>query len=78
MKVCINNDLAFCIQPSYNQSPNYYICRYKISKFKEVSYLREDVSIPDKESNRLRFNEYDGYSKVFALYEEYSKKFIKK
>lgn len=79
MRVCNNNDLAFYVKPVYNLSPNYYICRYKISKYKDISYLREDVTLPDKESNRLKFNEYDAWKKIFELYKEHSNKFkIKK
>lgn len=77
MVKCVNNDIAFCIQPCYNMSVNYWIVRYKPSNYKKPSFLRIDTSIPDKEYNRIKLNHYDACKKVFELYEQYSKQLNK-
>lgn len=74
---CVNSDIAFCIEPCYNLSTNYWIVRYKPSDHKNRSFLRLDTSIPDKENNRVRLNHYDACKKVFELYEQYSKQLNK-
>ena len=69
---CIKNDIAFCIQPCYNMSVNYWIVRYKPSDYKKVNFLRIDTTIPDKDNNRIKLNHYDASKKVFELYVQYS------
>ena len=76
MRVCFNNDIAFCVKPCYNESTNYWIQRLKISDTKSIFHLRIDTSLPDTESNRVRLNLFNATKKIFELYVEYSKKLI--
>lgn len=73
MKNCVKKDVAFCIEPCYNESSTYYIVRFKPSEYKKFGYLREDVSLPDDKSNRVKLNHFDATKKVYQLYTEYNK-----
>lgn len=76
IKKCWKNDIAFCIQPCYNESANYWVVRLKPSDYRSVLFLRIDTSIPDGKENRIKLSHYEATKKVCELYIEYSKKLI--
>lgn len=73
MRNCVNKDLAFCIEPCYNESSTYYIVRYKPSEYKKSGYMREDCTIPDSKTNRVRLSHFEATKKIYELYKQYNK-----
>ena len=63
-----SNNIALCLQPLYDKSSNYWITKYKIDDYKNVSYMRIDTSKPDSPSNRIVLNEFEGLRKMAEHY----------
>jgi hypothetical protein len=67
MRICVNNDLAYVIQPTQNAN-RYRILKFKISNRLELfTYKENDVEI--------EFTEYDALKKTMELYKLHSKRF---
>lgn len=67
MRICVNNDLAYVIQPTKNAN-RYRILKFKISNRLELfTYKENDVEI--------EFTEYDGLKKTMELYKLHAKRF---
>ena len=75
MRICLNNDLAYCIEA--NKDRRYYIIKYRPSNYKLINYLTIDTKLESIPSNRQTFNEYEGLKKVMELYKQHSKRFNK-
>lgn len=75
MQICLNNDLAYCIEATKDRM--YYIIKYRPSNYKVINYLTFDTKREATPTNRQTFNEYDGLKKVMELYKEHSKRFNK-
>jgi len=67
-RFCIQRDIAFCIQKVDSETEKCYIVKYKPSRYKDVSYMRINTTIPASFQNRLKLNEYDAWVKVFECY----------
>ena len=67
MRICVNNDLAYVIQPTQNAN-RYRILKFKISNRLELfTYKENDIEI--------EFTEYDALKKTMELYKLHSKRF---
>ena len=67
--ICINNDLAYVIQPIQ------YTKKYKVIKFKISNRLEQYTY---KENNiDIEFTEYDALKKTMELYKQHAKRFNK-
>lgn len=75
MRICLNNDLAYCIER--NKDSTYYVIKYRPSNYKIINYLPVDTKLEATKDNRQTFNEYDGFKKVMDLYKQHSKRFNK-
>jgi hypothetical protein len=68
MRKVTNNNIALCLQPLYDKSSNYWITKYKIDDYKNVSYMRIDTSKPDSPNNRIVLNEFEALRKIAEHY----------
>ena len=69
MRICVNNDLAYVIQPTKNAN-RYRILKFQISNRLELfTYKENDIEI--------EFTEYDALKKTMEFYKLHSKRFTK-
>lgn len=73
-KYCTKRDLAIVITPIPDKPFSYWVCKYKISDYRNISFLRQDLSLPDTKYNRQVFNEHDALKKTFELYKQFHDK----
>ena len=69
MYICINNDLAYVIQP-IKSSKKYKVIKFQISNRLEVHTYKEN-------NIDIEFTEYDALKKTMELYTQHSKRFNK-
>jgi hypothetical protein len=67
-KLCIKNNIAFCMTRISIDNDLYYIERYDPKYYNKSDYLRIDFNKPYSFNNRLKLQEYDAWKKVFELY----------
>ena len=67
MRICVNNDLAYVIQPTQNAN-KYRILKFKISNILELFTYKEN-------NIEVEFTEYDALKKTMELYKLHSKRF---
>lgn len=69
MRICVNNDLAYVIQPTKNAN-RYRILKFQISNRLELfTYKENDIEI--------EFTEYDALKKTMEFYKLHAKRFTK-
>lgn len=68
MIYCNKRDIAFFISKLSQDNEKYYVIKYKISKYKDVSYMRKNISLQASFTNRLALKEYDALEKMFEYY----------
>ena len=68
MKKVNNSNIALCIQPLYDKSSNYWITKYRLDDYKNMSYMRIDLSKPDSINNRIVLNEFEALKKIAEHY----------
>jgi hypothetical protein len=67
MRICVNNDLAYVIQPTKNAN-KYHVLKFKISNTLELfTYKENDIEV--------EFTEYDALKKTMELKKLHSKRF---
>jgi hypothetical protein len=67
MRICVNNDLAYVIQPTKNAN-RYCVLKFQISNILELfTYKENDIEV--------EFTEYDALKKTMELYKLHSKRF---
>ena len=67
MRICVNNDLAYVIQPTKNAN-RYCVLKFQISNRLELfTYKENEIEV--------EFTEYDALKKTMELYKLHAKRF---
>lgn len=69
MRICVNNDLAYVIQPIQN-TKMYHVIKFQISDNLKIYTFEIDKT-------KIEFTEYEASKKVMELYTQHSKRFSK-